>query len=389
MRKMRKFLMVAIVVVVSGMVFGYAAKPAVGQEPYKIGQVGSITGFGSYYGIIQREAALLAVEDINKKGGINGHPLKLTIYDNESDTTKGILAAKKLIEMDNVLIVFGPNMTGDFKAVMPTYAEKNIVGISTSGSSAVGYPTKQWIFQVSNCSDWAAQRRIEFCKERGWMKLGLLTENSALAMDEAGDCKKSAAKLGLQVIMEETMGPTDLDISPQLVKIAAAKPDAILATGSSSLIVAAKNRKTLGIKIPFVGGGTLATYTFINVAKDAAEGVFVGGTGLLTAPDQIPDSHICKNQASYIDKLFMEKYGKHADSYAGNIWDPYLIVAEALKRSGPDRVKLRDQIEKTKDFVGAQGVFTFSPEVHRGPGVDYQAMYEVVGGKFKLVSLRK
>jgi branched-chain amino acid transport system substrate-binding protein len=189
--------------------------------------------------------------------------------------------------------------------------------------------------------------------------------------------------------MEETMAPTDLDMSPQLIKIAAAKPDAILATGSSSLIIAAKNRKTLGIKIPFVGGGTLATYTFINTAKDAAEGVFVGGSGLLTAPDQIPDSHICKNQASYIDKLFMEKYGKHADHYAGNIWDPYLIMAEALKKSGPDRVKLRDEIEKTKDFVGTQGVFTFSPEVHRGPGVEYQAMYEVVGGKFRLVSLRK
>jgi branched-chain amino acid transport system substrate-binding protein len=389
MGKMRKLLMFAMVVVISGMVFGYAAKHAVGQEPYKIGQIGSITGFGSYYGIIQREAALLAVEDINKKGGINGHPIKLTVYDNESDTTKGVLAVKKLIEVDDALIVFGPNMTGDFKAVIPIYEEKNVVGISTSGSAAVGLPTKKWIFQISNCSDWAAYRRVEFCKERGWTKIGLLTENSALAMDESGDCKKAAAKLGVQVIVEETMGPTDLDMSPQLVKIAAAKPDAILATGSSSLIIAAKNRKTLGIKIPFAGGGTLATYTFINVAKDAAEGVFVGGAGLLTAPDQIPASHICNNQASYIDKLFMEKYKKHADSYAGNIWDPYLIVFEALKRSGPDRVKLRDEIEKTKNFVGVQGVFTFSPEIHRGPGVEYLAMYEVVGGKFKLASLRK
>ena len=389
MRTMRKLLMFAMVVVVFGMVFGYAAKPAVGQEPYKIGQVGSITGFGSYYGIIQREAALLAVEDINKRGGINGHPLQLTIYDNESDTTKGVLAVKKLIEIDNVLIVFGPNMTGDFKAVMPIYDEKNIVGFASSGSSAVGLPVKKWIFQVSNCSDWAAQRRVEYCKERGWMKLGMLTENSALAMDEAADIKKTAAKLGLQVIVEETMGPTDLDMSPQLVKIAAAKPDAILGSGSSSLIVAAKNRKTLGIKIPFVGGNTIATNTFINVAKDAAEGVIVGGAGLLTAPEQIPDSHIVKKQASYVDKLFREKYNKPADCYAGNMWDPYLMVAEALKRSGPDRVKLRDEIEKTKNFVGAQGIFTFSPEGHRGPGVEYLAMYEVVGGKFKLVSLRK
>lgn len=386
MRTMRKLMMFAVVVVVSGMVFGYAAKPAVGQEPYKIGQIGSITGFGSYYGIVQREAALMAVEDINKKGGINGHPLKLTIYDNESDTTKGILAAKKLIEVDDVLIVFGPNMTGDFKAVTPLYTEKNIVGFSSAGGSAVGHPAKRWIFQVSTISDWGAQRRIELCKERGWMKIGLLTENSAMAMDETADLKNFAAKLGLQVIIEETMAPTDVDMSPQLVKIAAAKPDVILVTGSSSTIVAAKNRKTLGIKIPFSGGTGNASNTFIAVAKDAAEGVIVGGALLLTAADQVPDGHRCKQNALYVDKLMREKYGKPADTYVGNIWDPYHIVAAALARSGPDRVKLRDEIEKTKNFVGAQGIYTFSPEVHRGPGVENMAMYEVVGGKFRLAS---
>ena len=74
MRKSGKLLMLAVGVLVSGVVFG--------QQPYKIGQVGSLTGFGSYYGIVQKEAALLAVEEINRQGGINGHPLELIIYDN-------------------------------------------------------------------------------------------------------------------------------------------------------------------------------------------------------------------------------------------------------------------------------------------------------------------
>ena len=381
MRQIGKLLMCVFVMLVSGMVFG--------QEPYKIGHVGSITGFGSYYGVIQRDAALLAVEEINKRGGINGHPLKLIIYDNESDTTKGVLAVKKLIEVDNVLVVFGPNMTGDFKAATPIFEEKNVVGFSSSGSSAVGNPAKKWIFQVSNISDWAAQRRVEYLKERGWMKLGLLTEKSALAMDEAADIKKIAVKLGLKVVVEESMGPNDMDISPQLIKIAAAKPDVIVATGSSSVILAAKNRKTLGIKIPFTGGTGNATNTFIDVAKDAAEGVITGGASLLTAAGQIPDSHISKKNALQLDKLMMAKYSKPGDGFAGNTWDAYFIVADALKRSGPDRVKLRDEIEKTKTFVGAQGVYTFSPGVHRGPGVEYLAMYEIVGGKFKLIPFQK
>ena len=221
------------------------------------------------------------------------------------------------------------------------------------------------------------------------MKLGLLTEKSALAMDEAADIKKIAVKLGLKVVVEESMGPNDMDISPQLIKIAAAKPDVIVATGSSSVILAAKNRKTLGIKIPFTGGTGNATNTFIDVAKDAAEGVITGGASLLTAAGQIPDSHISKKNALQLDKLMMAKYRKPGDGFAGNTWDAYFIVADALKRSGPDRVKLRDEIEKTKTFVGAQGVYTFSPGVHRGPGVEYLAMYEIVGGKFKLIPFQK
>ena len=107
------------------------------------------------------------------------------------------------------------------------------------------------------------------------------------------------AKMGRLFILEEPMAPTDLDMSPQLVKIAAAKPDVIVATGSSSLIVAVKNRKTLGIKIPFTGGAGSLTNTLIDVAKDAAEGVIVGGGGVCLAPDQLPDSHVCKKNALY------------------------------------------------------------------------------------------
>lgn len=381
MRKSGKLFMFAVGALVSGVVFG--------QQPYKIGQVGSLTGFGSYYGIVQKEAALIAVEEINRRGGVNGHPLELIIYDNESDSTKGILAVKKLIEVDNVLVVFGPNMTGDFKAATPIFAEKNVVGISTSGSRAVGDPAKKWIFQVCGCSDWGAQRRVEFYKERGWTNLGLLTEKTAFGLDETTDIKAYAAKMGLKIVREEFMGPSDLDMSPQLLKLAAAKPDVIVATGSASVMVAAKNRKTLGIKIPFTGGTGSATHTFIDVAKDAAEGVIVGGVGIMTAPDQIPNSHISYKHAQYMDKLMMQKYGKRGDSFGGNIWDAYFIVAEAMKRSGPDRVKLRDEVEKTTRFVAAQGEYTFSPEQHRGPGVQYMALWEITGGKFKLKALKK
>src|SRR5512147_2671835 len=95
------------------------------QEAYKIGAIFSITGPGSSLGIPERDTALMIEADVNAKGGIKGpdgkmHPLKLVIYDDASDETKAVLAAKKLIDEDKVTAVVGTTLSGTSLAIVDT-----------------------------------------------------------------------------------------------------------------------------------------------------------------------------------------------------------------------------------------------------------------------------
>ena len=93
--------------------------PAGAQEPYRLGAIFSITGPGSSLGIPERDTALMIEADVNTRGGIKGpdgrlHPLKLVIYDDASDETKAVLAAKKLIDEDKVTAIVGTTLTAYF-----------------------------------------------------------------------------------------------------------------------------------------------------------------------------------------------------------------------------------------------------------------------------------
>ncbi len=88
------------------------------KEPYKIGAVFSITGGGSFLGDPEKKTAEMIADEVNKQGGINGHPIELIIIDDETDATKCILAVKKLIKEDEVPVIIGPSVTGNSLAVV-------------------------------------------------------------------------------------------------------------------------------------------------------------------------------------------------------------------------------------------------------------------------------
>jgi len=114
-----------------------ASAPA--QEPYRIGAIFSITGPGSSLGIPERDTALMLEADINAKGGIKGpdgklHPLKIVIYDDASDETKAVLAAKKLIDEDKVTAIVGTTLSGTSLAILDTVQKAEVPLVSCAAA---------------------------------------------------------------------------------------------------------------------------------------------------------------------------------------------------------------------------------------------------------------
>jgi branched-chain amino acid transport system substrate-binding protein len=86
-----------------------------------------------------------------------------------------------------------------------------------------------------------------------------------------------------------------------------------------------------------------------------------------------------------LGELYGEKYGKPLDPNGCNQWDAMQVLFAAAEKAGPDRAGIRDEIEKTKGFVGVNGVYTFSPKQHQGPPAESVVLTEVVNLQFKLL----
>ena len=140
--------------------------------------------------------------------------------------------------------------------------------------------------------------------------------------------------------------------------------------------------KQMGMTIPFVGSHGIANMTFVEQAGDAANGV-VFPAGRMAIPESIPEGTEWRDVVDEFRADFKAEYGSEPNTFAGHGWDAGLIVANALKISGEDRSKLRDEIENTKDFAGVGGVFNYSAKDHNGLNANDLIMVKVVNGQWQ------
>jgi branched-chain amino acid transport system substrate-binding protein len=124
------------------------------KEPYKVGAVFAITGPAAWLGEPERNSVKMLQEEINAKGGINGHPLELVIEDTVGEETRAVLAVNKLINKDNVLAIVGPSRSGTTMAVIPIVEKAEVPLISCASAQEIVTPVKKWVFKTAqNDSD--------------------------------------------------------------------------------------------------------------------------------------------------------------------------------------------------------------------------------------------
>ena len=121
------------------------------EGPYKVGAIFAVTGRASSVGEPEKKTAEMIAEEINKAGGINGHPLELIMYDDEGDATECMAAMKKLINEDNVSVVIGPSTSGTSLAIVGLAEEAQIPMISCAANKRIVMPVERrhWVFKVA------------------------------------------------------------------------------------------------------------------------------------------------------------------------------------------------------------------------------------------------
>jgi len=375
-------LAILLVFVVAG--WGFAA------EPIKIGAFFALSGPAAAIGTPTKLVAEMGVEKINQEGGINGRPLELVFGDTESDPAKAATIAKKFIHSDKVAAIIGPTSTGEAMNVKKIVEEAGIpIFMTVGGDPPIMKETGPYtyIFKSPQRSSVAVQKLFGYLKEKGLTKVALITATDPFGKDGAVWLKKLAPNSGLTLVAEESFGPKDTDMTAQLTKIKNANPQAIVCwtIGPAGAIVS-KNKAQLGIKVPLFQCHGLPDPKYIELAGKASAGDRMPSTKLM-AVDQLKDDDPQKPVIKNFIKLYQDKgFGKQfpINTHSGYAWDAILIVANAMKKAGPDPKKLREAIEQTKGYVGVSGIYNLTPEDHNGLGVDSMVIVEVKDGKFVL-----
>ena len=364
----------------------FGALNAYAADPIKIGSILSVTGPAAFLGDPELKTMQLYVESINKAGGVLGRPLELVHYDDGSDASKANGFAKRLIESDKVDVLVGGTTTGSTMSIVPLVEKAGVPFISLAGAVVIIEPVKKFVFKTPHTDRMAAEKVFEDMRKRNLTKVALFSETSGFGQSGKKEAEGVTAKYGITLVSNETYGPKDTDMSPQLTKIkntAGVQAVFVIGLGQGPAIVT-KNYKQLGISLPLYHAHGVASEEFIKLAGPAANGVRLPAAALLVA-DKLPDNDAQKPVSVAYTKAYTAKWNSDISTFGGHAYDGLMIAVEAIKRAGgTDKAKVRDAIEATKGYVGTGGVVNMSATDHMGLDLSAFRMLEIKNGDWTL-----
>jgi branched-chain amino acid transport system substrate-binding protein len=368
------------------------ATAAAAAEPITIGAFFDLSGTNANIGTPTKLVAEMAVEELNKTGGIGGRKVELVTADTQSDPTKGATVAKKFIFQDKVSAIIGPTRTDTGMNAKAIAEEAGIPTIMTVGSDPVitggKFGPYTYIFKAPQRATTAVERMFDYLKKKKLTNVALLTGADAFGKDGLTAMEEIGPKFGINFVAKESFGPRDTDMTAQLTKLKNANPQAIVCwTVGPAASIISKNRVQLGIKAPLFQSHGLPDPKYIELAGKASEGDRMPATKLMVV-DQLPNSDPQKKVIQNFVKLYKDVYRHDKDfpinTHSGYAWDAIMILSNAMKKAGTDPEALRAAIEGTKNYVGVSGVYNMTAEDHNGLALDSMVMVEVKNGKFVL-----
>ncbi|GLI24060.1 MULTISPECIES: ABC transporter substrate-binding protein [Xanthobacter] len=344
-------------VAVFGLAFSGAAYAA---DPIKIGLTGPFTGGSSSMGVSMRDGVKLAVDEVNKAGGVLGRPLQLIERDDEAKNEVGVQIAQELINKEGVVATLGYINTGVALASQRFYQEAEIpvinnVATGTLISKQFVPPDNKnnYIFRTSaNDAIQSAMIADEAVKRQGFKKPAILADSTNYGQLGRADLVKALATMGVKPVAEEKFNIGDTDMTAQLLRAKEAGADVILTYAiGPELAQIANGMAKLGWKVPMIGSWTLSMANFIDTAGANGNGAMMPQTFI-----QLPDTpkrkaFIEAYQAAYkIDRM-------PSPVSAAQGYDSVLLLAAAIKQAGStDGRKVRDALENLNTKV--EGVVT-------------------------------
>jgi len=357
----------------------------------KVGLMVSATGPTSAIGIPQKNTGDLLPKKI---GDITVEYLQL---DDGGDTTRAVQNVKKLVQENNIDALIGPSTTPNAFAILDVIADAHVPMLATVGTSSVVEPLdakKRWVFKTTQNDDLIAGALLKHMVKNGVKTIGFIGFNDPYGENWYKVFSAMAEKSGIAIVASERYARTDQSVTGQVLKLMAAKPDAVLiaAVGGPAVLPQA-TLYDQGYKGRVYQTHAVATEDFIKLGREKVEGTVLAAGPMLVI-DEIPDSNPTKKVAQAYIAAYEKQFGVRPATFGANTWDGGLLLERALpaalKAGKPGteafRSALRDALEKEHEVVGTQGVFNMSATNHNGMDDRARVLVIVKDGKFRLLA---
>jgi len=353
----------------------------------KIGAVLSVTGPASFLGDPEKKTLEMYVDDINAKGGVGGQKLQLIVYDDGGDANNARTFATRLVEEDKIDAMVGGTSTGSTLAMIPVFEDAQIPFISLAGAIQIVEPVRKWVFKTPHTDKMACEKIFGDLKQRRLTTIAMISGTDAFGKSMRDQCVAVAPNWGITVAYEESYGPRDSDMTPQLTNIRnKTGVQAVLNPGfGQGPAIVTRNYRQLGIDMPLYESHGVASKQFVELAGPAADGVRLPAAALLVA-DKLADNDPQKPVVVAYSRAYQQKTGQSVSTFGGHAYDGLMILVQAMQRAkSADKAKVRDEIEKTKGYVGTGGIVNMSPTDHLGLDLSAFRVLEIKNGDWTLV----
>lgn len=322
----RTALCLLIALAITGLCSGVVLAQA---KSIKVGVVLPLTGEQAKFGEIEKNSFLMALEEVNKAGGVQGKQIELIIEDDTGKPEVGRSAVEKLIAQDKVVMLSGGYSSSVTYAICGVAQQRKIPFLVTTGS-ADKITEQKWdhVFRLNPpVSEYPAALNSFLAEVVKPQSVAILHENTLFGQSGSKEFAAECEKAGIKVLLKEGYEAGAIDFKPLLVKVKAAKPDFVYMISyvmDAALLIRQSKELDFNPKL-FVGGAAGFTLPeFAKNAGDAAEFVFSAD---LWSP-QLP----YPGAKEYFDK-YMKKYGTATEYHGAEAYASMQVVADVLKRA--------------------------------------------------------
>jgi branched-chain amino acid transport system substrate-binding protein len=349
------------------------------QNEVAIGAVVPITGAFATSGIQYYNSLRMAEEDINAAGGIGGKKFRILFEDTQASNPTAVNAFVKLVKQNTLPFIFLSSLSTQNLATEPEVLKAKVPTFFGGGSVAIQERKNPYMFRLRPPDSLASEALAAGVKLLlNKSKPGILYTQDDYGLGLANMVEAGLAKAGITAVGREAFSPRDNDFSAQLLSLKNKGADSVLCfTYNRDGALILKQRISLGLELPFLCGSAMVAPSTLQLVEPAET------ENLFAVADTVLGEAISPASADFV-KRYAAKYGFAPDPFGAAYYDGAMIVAEALRKVGPDPEKIRAHLAALKDYKGLAR--TYSADEHQNLANDVVLVKFAKGGVYTPVS---